>query len=333
MEYKSNQHRQMVKVKNILSQIFFPKRLESSSHESYSGSCGDHAQWNLNPENGELRITGTGPLYDFFGEKEVPWESHLNHIRKVVVAHGITYIGFQAFSYCKSLSSVQLPDTLTGIGQHAFAYCKSLPSVLLPEGVKHIKDYAFLFCHALEQITIPPSVHHLGKHIFSGCRSLKTLTVPFPACGTPATFSNFGELFGTTPDIEMRKISQDNETGKETNYYLPHSLSVLRILEGCEVIPSKCLMNCFVLKELHLPSSLYMMGEKAVYGCAGLKTVYCQAAEPASIRADTFGGIRFNVCRLHVPQGSTEKYKQDKHWKYFSQIEEYGTTLQAMNRS
>jgi hypothetical protein len=76
-----------------------------------------------------------------------------------------------------------------------------------------------------------------------------------------------------------------------------------------------------------------MMGEKAVYGCAGLKTIYCQAAEPASIHADTFGGIRFNVCRLHVPQSSTEKYKQDKHWKYFSQIEEYGTTLQAMNRS
>ncbi|WP_337646635.1 leucine-rich repeat protein [Paraprevotella clara] len=174
----------------------------------------------------------------------------------------------------------------------------------------------------MEQITIPSSVHHLGKHIFSGCRSLKTLTVPFPACGTPATFSNFGELFGTTPDIEMRKISQDNETGKETNYYLPHSLSVLRILEGCEIIPSKCLMNCFVLKELHLPSSLYMMGEKAVYGCAGLKTIYCQAAEPASIHADTFGGIRFNVCRIHVPQGSTEKYKQDKHWKPFSLIEE-----------
>ena len=379
MEYKSNQHRQMAKVKNILSQIFFPKRLESSSHESYSGSCGDHAQWNLNPENGELRITGTGPLYDFFGEKEVPWESHLNHIRKVVVAHGITYIGFQAFSYCKSLSSVQLPDTLTGIGQHAFRYCKSLTEVKLPEGllqlksnsftgcislpsvslpssvvylgnsafegcngftridipdkIVHIGDRVFADCHALEQITIPHSVHHLGKHIFSGCRSLKTLTVPFPACGTPATFSNFGELFGTTPDIEMRKISQDNDTGKETNYYLPHSLSVLRILEGCEVIPSKCLMNCFVLKELHLPSSLYMMGEKAVYGCAGLKTIYCQAAEPASIHADTFGGIRFNVCRIHVPQGSTEKYKQDQHWKYFSQIEEYGTTLQAMNRS
>lgn len=379
MEYKSNQHRQMAKVKNILSQIFFPKRLESSSHESYSGSCGDHAQWSLNPENGELRITGTGPLYDFFGEKEVPWESHLNHIRKVVVAHGITYIGFQAFSYCKSLSSVQLPDTLTGIGQHAFRTCKSLTEVKLPEGllqlksnsftgcislpsvslpssvvylgnsafegcnsftridipdkIVHIGDRVFADCHALEQITIPSSVHHLGKHIFSGCRSLKTLTVPFPACGTPATFSNFGELFGTTPDIEMRKISQDNETGKETNYYLPHSLSVLRILEGCEIIPSKCLMNCFVLKELHLPSSLYMMGEKAVYGCAGLKTIYCQAAEPASIHADTFGGIRFNVCRIHVPQGSTEKYKQDRHWKYFSQIEDYGTILQAMNRS
>lgn len=90
MEYKSNQHRQMATVKNILSQIFFPKRQELSSHEPYSGSCGTRAQWNLNPENEELRITGTGPLFDFFGEKEVPWESHLDHIRKVVAAHGIT---------------------------------------------------------------------------------------------------------------------------------------------------------------------------------------------------------------------------------------------------
>ena len=157
MEYKSNQHRQMAKVKNILSQIFFPKRLESSSHESYSGSCGDHAQWSLNPENGELRITGTGPLYDFFGEKEVPWESHLNHIRKVVVAHGITYIGFQAFSYCKSLSSVQLPDTLTGIGQHAFAYCKSLPSVFSAR--RSETHQGLRFCALL-----PLAGTHLARH-------------------------------------------------------------------------------------------------------------------------------------------------------------------------
>ena len=178
MEYKSNQHRQMAKVKNILSQIFFPKRLESSSHESYSGSCGDHAQWSLNPENGELRITGTGPLYDFFGEKEVPWESHLNHIRKVVVAHGITYIGFQAFSYCKSLSSVQLPDTLTGIGQHAFAYCKSLTSVLLPEGVKHIKDYAFAHCYHLQELTLSTTLKSIGKAAFCSCHGLTRISIP-----------------------------------------------------------------------------------------------------------------------------------------------------------
>lgn len=238
-----------------------------------------------------------------------------------------------SFAGCISLASVSLPPTVAYLGNSAFEGCNSFTRIDIPDKIVHIGDRVFADCHALEQITIPPSVHHLGKHIFSGCRSLKTLTVPFPACGTPATYSNFGELFGTTPDTEMRKIRQDNETGKETNYYLPRNLSVLRILEGCEVIPSKCLMNCFVLKELHLPASLYMMGEKAIYGCAGLKNIYCQAAEPASIHADTFESIRFNVCRLHVPQGSTEKYKQDKHWKPFSLIEELGTTLQVMNRS
>lgn len=79
-----------------------------------------------------------------------------------------------------------------------------------------------------------------------------------------------------------------------------------------------------LLRTERAPPSVFTLydGEKAVYGCAGLKTIYCQAAEPASIHADTFGGIRFNVCRIHVPQGSTEKYKQDKHWKPFSLIEE-----------
>lgn len=178
MEYKSNQHRQMATVKNILSQIFFPKRQELSSHEPYSGSCGTRAQWNLNPENEELRITGTGPLFDFFGEKEVPWESHLDHIRKVVVAHGITYIGFQAFSYCTSLSSVELPDTLTGIGQHAFAYCKSLTSVFLPEGVKHIKDYAFAHCYHLQELTLPATLKSIGKAAFCSCHGLTRISIP-----------------------------------------------------------------------------------------------------------------------------------------------------------
>ena len=96
MEYKSNQHRQMAKVKNILSQNILSQKariiLQRIVFRFMRRSC----SMDLNPKNGELRITGTGPLYDFFGEKEVPWESHLNHIRKVVVAHGITYIGFQA---------------------------------------------------------------------------------------------------------------------------------------------------------------------------------------------------------------------------------------------
>lgn len=255
------------------------------------------------------------------------------NLTEIKLPEGLLQLKSNSFAGCISLASVSLPPTVAYLGNSAFEGCNSFTRIDIPDKIVHIGDRVFADCHALEQITIPPSVHHLGKHIFSGCRSLKTLTVPFPACGTPGTYSNFGELFGTTPDTEMRKIRQDNETGKETNYYLPRNLSVLRILEGCEVIPSKCLMNCFVLKELHLPASLYMMGEKAIYGCAGLKNIYCQAAEPASIHADTFESIRFNVCRLHVPQGSTEKYKQDKHWKPFSLIEELGTTLQVMNRS
>ncbi len=76
-----------------------------------------------------------------------------------------------------------------------------------------------------------------------------------------------------------------------------------------------------------------MMGEKAVYDCAGLENIYCQAAQPAPVHADTFGGIRPNVCLLHAPQGPAKKHEQDKHREHFSQMELYGTALQVMNQS
>lgn len=214
----------MEHVKNIISRIFATGKKEGSDREPRNGTCGEQARWTLDPTTGELHISGSGRLYDFRGDKKIPWEKHLSIIRKAYIDDGITYIGFQAFAYCTALTEVHLPSSLATIGVQAFAYCKSLSAVRLPEGVGSLGDYAF--------------------------------------------------------------------------------------------------SHCYGLRELHLPASLYLVGHRAFAGCAGLTAIFSHAAEPPSIHADTFEGVRPNACQVHVPAGCGETYRQAQYWNSFPHIEE-----------
>ena len=77
-----------------------------------------------------------------------------------------------------------------------------------------------------------------------------------------------------------------------------------------------------MLKEIVFPSSLYMVGERALYGCAGLTDIYCKGAEPSSAYSNTFEGVRVNSCKLHVPYNSSDMYRRSTGWKDFYYIEE-----------
>ena len=168
----------MEHVKNIISRIFATGKKEGSDREPRNGTCGEQARWTLDPTTGELHISGSGRLYDFRGDKKIPWEKHLSIIRKAYIDDGITYIGFQAFAYCTALTEVRLPSSLASIGVQAFAYCKSLSAVRLPEGVGSLGDYAFSHCSGLREAVLPSSLRHICKGAFCSCQSLQQVCLP-----------------------------------------------------------------------------------------------------------------------------------------------------------
>ena len=57
----------------------------------------------------------------------------------------VTSIGDSAFSWCKSLTSITIPDSVTSIGEYAFSSCTSLTSITIPDSVTSIGDYAFSY--------------------------------------------------------------------------------------------------------------------------------------------------------------------------------------------
>lgn len=69
---------------------------------------------------------------------------------------------------------------VTGIGTYAFSKCKSLTNITIPDSVITIDGWAFAGCSSLVDIVIPTSVTSIGKSAFYDCTNLTSATFEDP---------------------------------------------------------------------------------------------------------------------------------------------------------
>ena len=152
------------------------------------GTCGQNAQWALDPATGTLYISGTGKMEDFYSSSQTPWANYKDAVHKVVVEEGITHVGGCAFKEFSNLEHVSLPDSLTSIGSEAIMLCKKLKEIEIPSKVTQIGAYAFEQCYGLESVVLPEGLSTINSGLFNLCTSLKTVTIPaaVTAIGTSA---------------------------------------------------------------------------------------------------------------------------------------------------
>lgn len=83
-------------------------------------------------------------------------ESKITHfsIPPVSSKIGITEIPESTFSYCSSLTSINISEGITKIGNGAFNHCSSLTSINIPSGVTTIGIYPFSGCVNITSITV-----------------------------------------------------------------------------------------------------------------------------------------------------------------------------------
>ena len=96
---------------------------ESTADDSLSGSLGKNITWVLEGSSDPgytLRISGSGdtPGYDY--TSDIPWYSHINEIKNVIVEDGITGLGKASFYKSTSIQSVKLADSVRSIGEMCF---------------------------------------------------------------------------------------------------------------------------------------------------------------------------------------------------------------------
>jgi hypothetical protein len=93
-----------------------------------------------------------------------------------LLTYGLDDEKYYAFSYCKLLKSVTLPNTIKVIGNDAFIGCTWLRQIHFSSKLENIRNSAFAWCESLTSIHLPSSVK-VEDRAFYGCDGLKNITL------------------------------------------------------------------------------------------------------------------------------------------------------------
>ena len=196
------------------------------------------------------------------------------YLKTYEIKQGTKVICNRAFSGCKSLQQIKIPNSVTNIGNSAFSWCDSLKQVNIPDSVTSIGDFAFEECSSLQQINIPNSVINIGEKAFYGCDSLQQVNIP-----------NSLTCIGTNPfickDLILKSTSQrfivedgcliDNQQhilisyfGNDKRIDIPNSVTN---------IGNSAFSECKSLQQVNIPNSATYIGNSAFYKCESLLQV------------------------------------------------------------
>ncbi|MDE7070455.1 MAG: leucine-rich repeat protein, partial [Clostridia bacterium] len=97
---------------------------------------------------------------------------------KEVVINGGDSIDNRAFFSSKSLTKIEIANTVKSIGSSAFSDCINLTSIEISASVKSIGFDAFSNCSSLTSIELPASVTSIDSSAFSNCSALTSINIP-----------------------------------------------------------------------------------------------------------------------------------------------------------
>ena len=238
---------------------------------------------------------------------EPEWLDYRDNIYKIVIGDGITGVGNDAFTDCKSCRSVSIPESVNNIGKSAFSGCTALEELdwMKAPKIASIRDEAFLDCDSLVSVVIPEGVITLGDYAFARCDRLKSVIIPDTVTSSgDYIFAENGSLENVQMGTRMRwnirvgvdSVEQHYPEGLFSNC---PSLKTVTIPEGHREIGTCEYENCQNLQSITLPKTLKKIKDNAFKNCRNLTTVIFNGTKE-EWKALTIGSGNDYLKRLRV---------------------------------
>jgi len=201
-------------------------------------------------------------------------------IPSVLGNYPVKRIAKLAFSGCKGLTSVVIPEGVTNVGNSAFSNCSGLKAVAIPSSVEYIGEAAFWYCSNLTLITIPRGVTSVEKSTFCGCSNLSSVEVPEGVTSIKeSAFLNCSGLKSVTISASVTSIGKSAFVGctelTAVNVCDLAAWCTIEFASGAN--PLSCahhlLLNGVEVVDLKIPDDVAEIRAFAFYGCTALMSV------------------------------------------------------------
>lgn len=207
-----------------------------------------------------------------------------NPLKSITFGKSVSKIAQSAFSECKELKELILPESLVELGGYSFNGCSTLTTISFPSNLTEIISN-FHHCKSLQKVSIPANIEKISSS-FQDCSEIEEFVIEDSE--TPITLSgNFGyktvvknlNLGRNCGDraFEDRKIENlvlgDKVTELGIYAFSGNSLQTVKFGSNLTKIGSYAFYNCKQLEEVILPESLTELGRVSFDGCSALRTL------------------------------------------------------------
>ncbi|MBO4966314.1 MAG: leucine-rich repeat protein [Muribaculaceae bacterium] len=215
--------------------------------------------------------------------------SNCKALNSIELPNSVTSIGKYAFDSCEALTSIELPESITSIGNNVFQFCRALTSIELPNSITSIGSNAFICCGSLTSIELPESITSIGFNAFMCCESLTSIELPesitsigshaFCDCSAltsiklPDSIISIGEFAFSGSALTSIKLPNSIISIEEGSFNNCTALTSIELPNSITSIGDNAFSGCSALTSIELPESITSIGERAFSGCSALTSI------------------------------------------------------------